>query len=113
MDIVLSPELISLLGIFLGLLARSMLPFLRKIYKEGKDITWDNKYTALLLISAIITLLTFPGFRAVTNMSLADPYGLFITAFGFGFLVDSAAIEGFEWLRPGKTQTTQPSQPSP
>jgi len=115
----LSPEMVALLGIFLGLLARSLIPFLRKIEKEGQDLKWDNKYTALLVIAAIITILSFPAFRAITNMTLSDPYALFVSAFIYGFFVDAAAIEGFEWLRPGKTETktetetTKPSSSTP
>ena len=110
----LTPEIVALMGIFLGILARSLLPYLRKTIQEGKDLTWDNKYTATAIISAIITLLTFPAFRAATQLTLADPLILFTTAFIYGFFLDVVVIEGFEWLnRPPKTPLTQPSLSTP
>jgi len=107
MAISLSPEMVALLGIFFGLLARSLLPYLRKVLKEGQDLKWENKYLALLIIAAIATILTFPGFTALSQMQTSEFSILFTNAFIYGFFVDAAMIEGFEWIRPGKTQAPE------
>lgn len=79
---------IALIGIFTGVLFRTLLPYLRKLKEaeqDGRELPFDLKYlyTALfsLLVSFIVTMLIFPAFVVP---DVAVPY-LFAMAFSFGY----------------------------
>lgn len=98
-----SYETFILLGLFFGVAARSLVPFLRKVIKEGQEIKWDNKYLAILMVSAIVTLLTYPAYYEAIKPAELAPLLALAQAFVYGFAVDTGIIEGFEWLRTDKT----------
>jgi len=92
---------LKFLGIFLGVLARAVIPWLRKL-REGKVRKFRRGYfySALgsLILGFIVTLLIFPQF----NVSSADGttealVKLFAIAFGFGFGWHAIVSEVAQW----------------
>ena len=92
---------LKLVGIFLGILARSLLPWLRKL-REGKVVQFSRRYlySALgsLVFGVIITLVLFSQFEASTpRRGFDDAFKLFCLAFGFGFGWNALVLEGTQW----------------
>jgi hypothetical protein len=88
-------------GVFLGVLARALLPWLRKL-RAGKVRGFDPRYLAsaigALLAGIIITLLVFPRFEAAAGGATFEAYfKLFATAFGFGFGWNAIVLEAGQW----------------
>ena len=86
---------IKLIGIFLGVLARSLSPYLRKL-REGKIKSFQRRRLASsigsLVLGIVITLLIFPQFQApAPNGGLEVYVKLFCAAFGFGFGMNQLA----------------------
>ena len=91
---------IKLIGKFLGVLARSLAPYLRKL-REGKVKNFQKRHLASsigsLVLGIIITLLIFPQFQAATPNGLNAYIRLFCTAFGFGFGWHAIVSEAASW----------------
>ncbi len=88
-------------GILLGVLARTLLPWLRKI-KDGKVRGFGRKYLvsalASLVVGVILTLVIFPKFEAAPAAGSFDAlFKLFCLAFGFGFGWNALVLEGEAW----------------
>jgi hypothetical protein len=50
------PEVATALGLFMGCLARALLPFLKKKYQEAEaGIRWEGRYTWTLLFSIFMS----------------------------------------------------------
>ncbi len=98
----MSTELvIKLAGIFLGILARTLAPWLRKI-REGRSLRFRKRYAAAavasFLLGIIVTLVIFPQFDAAAPERDFDSlFKLFCLAFGFGFGWNAILLEGGEW----------------
>lgn len=88
-------QLLAFVGILGGVLARSFLPYLRKTIKENLPITWQHRYTALLIVGAVAALLVYPRFQIPP-----DGFDVFAAAFVFGFGVDAILLEGWAWIEP-------------
>jgi hypothetical protein len=94
--------MIKLLGILFGVLARTLVPYLRKV-KQGKVVKFDNKYwvsaAAAFILCVITTLLIFPDFNAAkSGNGLEASVKLFCLAFGFGYAWNSAVSEAAKWM---------------
>jgi len=92
---------VKLIGIFLGVLTRTLFPWLRKL-KEGKVARFNRRYLVSaigsFIIGFIITLLIFPQFSAESaGPGLEAAFKLFATAFGFGFGWNSLVFEAGKW----------------
>jgi len=88
-------------GIFLGVLARTLFPWLRKL-RQGKLEHFDRRYlyTAIgsVILGVIVTLLVFPKFDVATSGQGAEAaVKLFATAFGFGFGWHAIVDEVAKW----------------
>jgi len=88
-EVVVMEEILAFMGILLGCLARSLLPFMRKLRRaaeEGRVITWDHRYTATflaaLLMASAAALLITPSVSFAEPMS---PLIVFCIAFAIGF----------------------------
>jgi len=92
---------VKVAGILLGVLTRTLLPWLRKL-REGKVERFHPRYlvsaAGSFLLGIIITLLVFPqfappggggGFEAI--------FKLFCAAFGFGFGWNALVNEAGQW----------------
>ncbi len=93
--------LIKFSGILLGVLARTLLPWLRKL-RDGLVDGFERRYflssLASVLIGFILTLVIFPRFESVPNgQSFEDLFKLFCLAFGFGFGWNALVLEGGAW----------------
>lgn len=96
-----SELLIKFFGLFLGVLTRSFLPWIRKL-KEGEIQSFSRRYLisaiASLILGLIVTLLIFPQFSSAPLDSSFEAYfKLFCLAFGFGFGFDSILKEASQW----------------
>lgn len=92
---------IKLSGILLGVLARSIIPYLRKL-KQGKVIKFSPQYfstaIASVILGIIVTLIIFPQFRAPSAEITIEGYiKLFCASFGFGFGWNTIINEITKW----------------
>jgi len=82
--------ILKFLGVFLGVLARTLLPWLRKL-REGQALRFNKRYfystTGSLAIGFILTLVIFPQLTVANDgYPVVEAYfKLFCLAFGFGF----------------------------
>ena len=90
-------------GIFAGVLARTFVPYLRKV-KEGKVQGFSGKYAASsiasLILGVIVTILIFPQFSMLEGagqIGLEASIKFFCTAFGFGFGWNAIINEAGKW----------------
>jgi hypothetical protein len=98
--------LIRLIGIFTGVLARTLLPWLRKV-REGRVRGFGRRYvvsaTVSLILCIVLTLVVFPRFEAGTQgTSFEALFKLFCLAFGFGFGWNALVFEGEAWAGSGR-----------
>ena len=101
---------LTLSGILLGVLARTLVPYLRKLrqgkIKEFKNGYWLSALTSFLL-GLITTLLIFPKFEFVGPTAGPEAFiRLFCTAFAFGFTWNSLVSEGAKWAEKPKQKAT-------
>ncbi len=96
--------LVSLAGIFAGVLARTLLPWLRKL-RQGRVTGFSRRYVlsalASLALGLVLTLVVFPKFEpGPAGTSFEALFKLFCLAFGFGFGWNALVNEGEAWARP-------------
>ncbi len=102
--------LLKFFGILLGVLARTLLPWLRKL-RTGTRLRFGRRYIvsglASLALGVILTMVIFPKLDAgAGGRGFESLFKLFCLAFGFGFGWNALVLEGNAWagaLRPGKT----------
>ena len=92
---------IKLTGILFGVLARTIVPYLRKL-KQGKVKKFWNGYwiqaVASVALGVVTTLLIFPQFNVTKpGVGLEASVKLFCLAFGFGFAWNSLVNEAAKW----------------
>lgn len=103
----MSGIIVQLLGIFLGVLGRTLLPFFRKLY-QGKVKSFKIKFfyqgIGALVLSLIFSFLIFPHYRLETYAGIdwLASLKLFCIAFAFGFGFNSLINEAGEWLKDDK-----------
>lgn len=94
--------ILKFLGVFLGVLARTLLPWLRKL-REGQALRFNKRYfystLGSLAIGFILTLVIFPQLTVANNGApVVEAYfELFCLAFGFGFGWNGMVMEGSQW----------------
>jgi len=93
--------LVKFFGLFLGILARTVLPWLRKV-REGRVRGFDRRYLysalASLGIGLIFTLVLFTRFDGgAEGRTFEALFKLFSLAFGFGFGWNALINEGGAW----------------
>ncbi len=99
--------LVRLIGIFAGVLARTLLPWLRKL-REGRVRGFSRRYVvsalASLVLGVILTLVVFPRFEeSAAGAAFEEMFKLFCLAFGFGFGWNALVLEGQAWAGTGRT----------
>ncbi len=95
----ISVQVVAFLGIFTGVLLRTLLPAIRKAL-ENPDFEWDHAYTGTaltaILVAILVTLRAYPMFTI--------PQGGAIMVFGqallFGLGLNSLINEAYKWLEP-------------
>lgn len=92
---------IKIVGLFLGVVARSLIPWLRKL-RQGKVQGFDRRYIysaiATFILGVIITLVLFPQFKGDSSGPGFEAYfRLFCLAFGFGFGWNAIVLEAGQW----------------
>jgi H+/Cl- antiporter ClcA len=93
--------IIKLLGVFIGVLARTLLPWVRKL-RRGKVSKFNPRYfysaVGTLLLGIVITLLIFPSFQGDPAAGPGEGWvRLFCLAFGFGFGWNAIVFEAGQW----------------
>ncbi len=93
--------LVKFFGLLLGILARTLLPWLRKV-KDGQIRGFSRRYLysalAAAAIGLILTLTIFPRFEAgAAGRGFEEMFKLFCLAFGFGFGWNALVLEGGAW----------------
>src|SRR5512136_362386 len=93
--------LVKFFGLLLGIVARTLLPWLRKA-RERKVSGFSRRYLysalASLAIGLILTLALFPRFEAgAEGQTFEAFFKLFCLAFGFGFGWNALVNEGGAW----------------
>ncbi len=89
-------------GLFLGVLARMLLPWLRKL-RDGRAVRFSLKYlyssAGSLILGFILTLVLFPQMEAALDGPPAFEafFKMFCLAFGFGFGWNGLVLEGGQW----------------
>jgi len=95
---------IKIVGLFLGVVARSLIPWLRKL-RQGEVQGFDRRYVysalATFLLGIILTLVLFPQFKGdssgLSGPGLEAYFRLFCLAFGFGFGWNAIVLEAGQW----------------
>ena len=103
--------LVKFFGLLLGVLARTILPWLRKV-REGKVRGFSRRYLYSALASAaiglILTLTIFPQFEGGPEGRTFEAFfKLFCLAFGFGFGFNALLNEGGAWA--SKPEAVEPA----
>lgn len=93
-SIVVSSEALALLGMFLGIAAKAFLPYIRKTIVENKPLQWQHKFSGILILSVILTVVVFPQFSPPAN-----GFNIFVAAFSFGLAVEWSIVEGYQWIK--------------
>ena len=96
-----TPFIIKIVGLFLGVMARSLIPWLRKL-RQGEVQGFDRRYLysalATFLLGIILTLVLFPQFKGDSAGAGFESYfRLFCLAFGFGFGWNAIVLEAGQW----------------
>ena len=102
---------LKLLGILFGVLARTLVPYLRKL-KQGKIKSFNKGYwvsaLASFILGLITTLLIFPKFEFAGATAGPEAFiKLFCTAFAFGFAWNSLISEGAKWAERTKQKANK------
>jgi hypothetical protein len=92
---------VKFFGLLLGVLARTLLPWLRKV-REGRVRGFSRRYLysalAAAAIGLILTLAIFPQFEGGPEGRTFEAFfKLFCLAFGFGFGFNALLNEGGAW----------------
>lgn len=95
--------IIKIIGLFLGVVARSLIPWLRKL-RQGQVHGFDRRYLysalATFILGIILTLVLFPQFKGEigsTDSGFETYFRLFCLAFGFGFGWNAIVLEAGQW----------------
>jgi len=89
-------------GLFCGVLARMLLPWLRKL-RDGRAVRFSLEYlyssAGSLILGFILTLVLFPQMEAALDGPPAFEalFKMFCLAFGFGFGWNGLVLEGGQW----------------
>ena len=107
--------LVKFFGLLAGILARTILPWLRKV-KEGKVRGFSRRYAysalASLAIGLILALTIFPKFETVAAGNTFEAFfKLFCLAFGFGFGWNALINEGGAWAARPQDPDEEPVGP--
>lgn len=105
--------LIKLSGLFLGVLARTALPWLRKV-RDGRVRGFGRRYIgsalASLAIGLVLTLVLFPRFEAgAQGQTFEALFKLFTLAFAFGFGWNALINEAAAWADPVESPDRLPA----
>jgi hypothetical protein len=96
--------MVKISGLLLGVLARTVLPWLRKV-RDGGSRRFGRRYVysalASLAIGLILTLVLFPKFEAGAEAATFEAlFKLFTLAFAFGFGWNALINEAGAWAEP-------------
>jgi len=84
-------EYIAIVGVVIGVLLRTILPYLKKVKESGEvQISFEAKYAATLVISVIVTVITaIEALASMPSLAAANVCALFFGALAFGYAFHS------------------------
>lgn len=93
-------EFIAFLGIFIGVLIRTLLPAIRKAFEASPEepFEWDHKYTATAIIAVFTALLVSAKAFSLFTLPEGSDFFIFIEALSFGAGLNSLINEASQWL---------------
>ena len=95
----ISVQIIAFLGIFTGVLLRTLLPAIRKAL-ENPEFEWTHAYTGTaltaILVAILVTLRAYPMFTIPQGGALM----VYTQALLFGLGLNSLINEAYKWLEP-------------
>lgn len=106
-----TPFIIKIVGLFLGVVARSLIPWLRKL-RQGEVHGFDRRYfysaLATFILGIILTLVLFPQFKddaaglgpnytPSSSPGFEAYFRLFCLAFALGFGWNAMVLEAGQW----------------
>jgi len=98
----ISVQIIAFLGIFTGVLLRTLLPAIRKAL-ETPAFEWNHAYTGTaltaILVAILVTLRAYPMFTIPQGGALV----VYTQALLFGLGLNSLINEAYKWLEPGSS----------
>jgi len=100
-------QMLSFTVIFVGVLARALLPYLRK-WLADEEIGFQKRYIAIVIASFVTAWLSFPNF----SEAFVDWWQILTASFVFGFGLQSTFTEVYAWFASAATSQQQPS-PTP
>jgi len=105
--------LVKFAGLLAGILARTVLPWLRKV-RDGKVRGFSRRYLysalASLAIGLILALVIFPKFEAGAGGQTFEAFfKLFSLAFAFGFGWNALVNEGGAWVSTPASPEVRPA----
>lgn len=90
----LTIDTIAFIGVFLGVLYRTVIPYLSKL-KEDPDITFDKKYIVTLVISflesIVVAMLIFESLPTAITTSVTASLAIFLASFAWGYTSNDIA----------------------
>lgn len=93
---------VKLGGLFLGVLARTWLPYIRKMRQkkiEGFDKKYLRQAAGSAAVAVIVTLLLIPQYKmeVIPVLDFASGIKVFAAAFAFGFGANTLINELLKW----------------
>jgi hypothetical protein len=102
---VISVQVVAFIGIFTGVLLRTLLPAIRKAL-EDPDFRWDHAYTGTaltaILVAILVTLRAYPTFPLPQGGAAV----VYTQALLFGLGLNSLINEAYKWLEPASSPFT-------
>jgi len=103
--VAINPEYIAFFGVFIGVLVRIYLPYIRKVY-QGTVETFDNKYIISGLVGLVFALITTfllgPEILIVPTDTMTSLLKVFWLNWITGFGASSVVNELLAWGAPTK-----------
>ena len=98
----ISVHIIAFLGIFTGVLLRTLLPAIRKALQDP-EFEWNHTYTGTaltaILVAILVTLRAYPTFAIPQGGALM----VYTQALLFGLGLNSLINEAYKWLEPASS----------
>jgi len=113
LDLVQLMQIVSFITIFVGVLARAFLPYIRKWLADEPIGGFQKRYIFILIVSFGTTWIAWPNLPAA--FASWTWWQMLTASFAFGFGLQSTYTEVYAWIEAaaGQGQTQPQTQPPP
>ncbi|MCD6480033.1 hypothetical protein J7L65_04540 [Candidatus Bathyarchaeota archaeon] len=98
----ISVQVVAFLGIFTGVLLRTLLPAIRKAL-ENPEFEWNHAYTGTALTAILVALLVALRAYPMFQMPQGGALVVYSQALLFGLGLNSLINEAYKWLEPASS----------